>query len=62
MRTILTRTLLSLLLLCAFSAQAQRDREPENDPAILRRIDEWKDLKFGFMVHWGMYAQWGVVP
>ena len=61
MRTILTRILLSLLLLCAFSVQAQRDREPENDPAILRRIAEWQDLKFGFMVHWGMYAQWGVV-
>lgn len=35
--------------------------QPETDPVILSRIDEWQDLKFGFMVHWGMYAQWGVV-
>ena len=40
---------------------AQKDREPETDPVILNRIDQWQDLKFGFMMHWGMYAQWGVV-
>ncbi len=42
-------------------AAAQTDRDPETDPVILNRIDQWQDLKFGFMMHWGMYAQWGVV-
>lgn len=36
----------------------QRD---ETDPIILNRLEEWKDLKFGFMVHWGIYAQWATV-
>ena len=40
---------------------AQHDSIPESDPAILQRINEWQDLKFGFMMHWGIYAQWGIV-
>ena len=40
---------------------AQPDAYPETDPVILNRIDQWQDLKFGFMMHWGIYAQWGVV-
>ena len=43
------------------SAAAQHDSIPESDPAILQRISEWQDLKFGFMMHWGIYAQWGCV-
>ncbi len=43
------------------SAFAQSDREPETDTVILNRVDQWQDLKFGFMMHWGIYAQWGVV-
>ena len=47
-------------LLCG-TAAAQTARDPETDPVILDRIDQWQDLKFGFMMHWGIYAQWGVV-
>lgn len=42
-------------------AQAQSEREFETDPVILAKIEEWRDLKFGFMMHWGIYSQWGVV-
>lgn len=58
------KTLILLLIMAGAAvtdAAAQRDSLPETDPAILQRIDEWQDLKFGFMMHWGMYAQWGVV-
>src|SRR5574344_1678495 len=57
-----------ILLLLAFTfgfcfAQAQvlQDSIDETDPAILNSIEKWKDLKFGFMMHWGIYSQWGVV-
>ncbi len=40
---------------------AQHDSLPETDPVILNRVAEWQDLKFGFMMHWGIYAQWQVV-
>lgn len=57
--------LLSLALSACFPTLAQTTpveaSQPETEPIILNRIEQWKDLKFGFMVHWGMYAQWGVV-
>ena len=37
------------------------DRQDETDPIVTNRIQQWQDLKFGFMMHWGMYSQWGVV-
>lgn len=40
---------------------AQNDQEDETNPIITQRLEEWKDLKFGFMMHWGIYAQWEVV-
>ena len=56
------KKLLFLLLLCAgLPLAAQHDSIPESDPQILQNIDNWQDLKLGFMMHWGIYAQWGVV-
>ncbi len=59
------RKAIILLLVCMFLAMLgnaqQPERQFETDPVILNRIDEWQDLKFGFMMHWGIYAQWGVV-
>ncbi|MBR0538620.1 MAG: alpha-L-fucosidase, partial [Bacteroidales bacterium] len=54
---------LLLLLLGIFYATtfAQSDQQPETDPIITNRISQWQDLKFGFMMHWGIYAQWEVV-
>lgn len=34
---------------------------PDPDPLIRERIEEWRDLKFGLMMHWGLYSQWGIV-
>lgn len=34
---------------------------PETDPAVLEKLDEWQDLKFGLLMHWGAYSQWGIV-
>ncbi|MFA5325944.1 MAG: alpha-L-fucosidase [Bacteroidales bacterium] len=31
------------------------------DPAIRQRLEEWQDLKFGLLMHWGTYSQWGIV-
>ncbi|MBO7481768.1 MAG: alpha-L-fucosidase [Bacteroidales bacterium] len=49
------------IILSILTLKAQNDSKPETDTVILNRIDQWQDLKFGFMVHWGMYSQWGVV-
>ncbi|WP_420604185.1 alpha-L-fucosidase [Flagellimonas sp.] len=34
---------------------------PETDPLVLKKLDEWQDLKFGLLMHWGAYSQWGIV-
>ena len=45
-----------------FSARAQhQEYTPDPDPAIQQRIEDWKDLKFGILFHWGPYSQWGIV-
>ena len=34
---------------------------PETDPLVLDKLDQWQDLKFGLLMHWGAYSQWGIV-
>ena len=34
---------------------------PPTDPQVARKLDQWQDWKFGFMMHWGAYSQWGVI-
>ena len=51
--------LLSIIYTLSF-AQTD-DQLPETNPVITNRISQWQDLKFGFMMHWGIYAQWEVV-
>jgi alpha-L-fucosidase len=43
------------------NAQTSFANQVETDPQVLKNIDEWQDLKFGFLVQWGPYSQWGVV-
>ena len=31
------------------------------DPAVLQKLDQWQDLKFGVLMHWGVYATQGMV-
>ncbi len=31
------------------------------DPAVLQKLDEWQDLKFGVLMHWGIYSVKGIV-
>jgi alpha-L-fucosidase len=55
------------ILMCAalfipVSAQDGENRYvPETDPLVLKKLEEWQDLKFGLLMHWGPYSQWGVV-
>lgn len=60
-KTLLAATVLTICTSNFQFARAQHDSIPESDPAIVGRIGEWQDLKFGFMMHWGIYAQWGCV-
>jgi alpha-L-fucosidase len=34
---------------------------PETDPEVQQKLSQWQDLKFGLLMHWGPYSQWGIV-
>ncbi|HCC71739.1 MAG TPA: alpha-L-fucosidase [Bacteroidales bacterium] len=54
--------LLTLLLHTAVYSQQNIDRYiPETDPLVLLKLEQWQDLKFGLLMHWGPYSQWGIV-
>jgi alpha-L-fucosidase len=44
----------------AFSQEHNR-YVPETEPLVLEKLEKWQDLKFGLLMHWGPYSQWGVV-
>src|SRR6187549_1736975 len=56
---------LALFLLFTISnnsfTQEHQEYFPDPDTAIQHRLEEWQDLKFGLLMHWGPYSQWGVV-
>jgi len=33
----------------------------ETDPLVLQKLEQWQDMKFGLLMHWGTYSQWGIV-
>ena len=28
---------------------------------VLSKLHHWQDIKFGLLMHWGTYSQWGIV-
>ena len=51
----------SFLALFAWPQEEQQVYIPETDPLVLEKLQQWQDLKFGLLMHWGPYSQWGVV-
>lgn len=52
---------LSLLVSLSVLSQESHPYVPETDPLVLEKLEQWKDLKFGLLMHWGPYSQWGIV-
>ena len=34
---------------------------PVEDPLVQEKLEDWQDIKFGLLMHWGTYSQWGIV-
>jgi len=52
------------LFLSVLKVNAQHEGQtyfPDPNPQIQQRIDQWQDIKFGLLMHWGPYSQWGIV-
>jgi alpha-L-fucosidase len=52
---------LALAVLAVLMSAQATDPERETDPLVLATLARWQDWKFGLMMHWGPYSQWGVV-
>lgn len=54
--------LMILVLMPCLQAQDLEERYvPETDPLVIQKLAQWHDLKFGLLMHWGPYSQWGIV-
>ena len=42
-------------------AQEESRYFPPEDPLVAEKLEQWQDLKFGLLMHWGPYSQWGIV-
>ena len=61
MRTIPPGLLLLVSLFANLHAQDGARYVPEPDPIVRKSLEAWQTLKFGLLIHWGPYSQWGVV-
>lgn len=65
------RTLAAALvtLACSQTVQAQEQGvhqqstqyEAPTDPLVQKKLDKWRDQKFGLILHWGLYAVPGII-
>jgi len=51
----------ALFIFLRTASAQEKEYYPDPDPVIQQRLEEWKDLKFGLLMHWGTYSQWGIV-
>ncbi len=57
---------ISIMLLVFWSLMSVGQHEEQKyvtdpDPLVQEKLEQWQDLKFGLLMHWGPYSQWGVV-
>jgi alpha-L-fucosidase len=61
------KTLFTALFLSFFSlAGAQQHGRSSSyvyptEKPVLEKLDKWRDLKFGLIIHWGLYSELGIV-
>jgi alpha-L-fucosidase len=60
-------SIILLLLICG-SLQAQPNVHPQSttytwpsDPLVKDKLEQWRDQKFGMIIHWGLYAVPGII-
>jgi alpha-L-fucosidase len=44
-----------------FAQSGKEEYICEDDPLVIQKLEKWQDYKFGLLMHWGPYSQWGVV-
>ena len=60
----LTILIVSIFIAIQVFSQAIYEDEryvPETNPLVNKKLNEWQNIKFGLLMHWGAYSQWGIV-
>ena len=60
------KILFALILMISIKANAQQHNFSDNyvvpkDPLVQEKLSHWQDIKFGLLMHWGTYSEWGIV-
>jgi alpha-L-fucosidase len=56
------KTAVLLILFFSLSTRAQQHHYiAPTDPLVIKKLAQWQSWKFGLLMHWGTYSQWGVV-
>ena len=60
------KTLLLLSLIYAVTSYAQQHNTSSSytlpsDTLVQEKLSQWQDIKFGLLMHWGTYSEWGIV-
>jgi alpha-L-fucosidase len=53
--------ILGLFLYQSILVAQNKSYTPDPDTLVQQRLDQWQDMKFGLLMHWGPYSQWGIV-
>ena len=59
--------LLTTLLITQFLFAQQHSEQNHSkyvvpsDPKVKEKLSQWQNVKFGLLMHWGTYSQWGIV-
>jgi alpha-L-fucosidase len=62
MNTTINKSIILLTIFFCINTFPQEKYEytKETDTLVLQKLEQWQNLKFGLMMHWGPYSQWGV--
>jgi len=52
---------LFIISICTHLQAQEQAYFPDADTSVQRKLSAWQDLKFGLLMHWGPYSQWGIV-
>src|SRR5215831_1970808 len=64
MNNLLRNTIVTTILLLSTELRSTAQEQPyiwPTDTLVRAKLQQWQDWKFGVIIHWGPYSQWGVV-
>jgi alpha-L-fucosidase len=52
---------LCFISVCSYAQVSRQKYFPPKDTLVIHKLQHWSNDKFGLLMHWGTYSQWGIV-